>query len=48
MSQKKTMLFSICKGLEKIKNEISINNYIAVSPMQNLFLRKGTLQKDPP
>ena len=45
MSQKKTMLFSICKGLEKIKNEISINNYIAVSPMQNLFLRKDTIIK---
>ena len=40
IGQKKTMLFSICKGLENIKNKISINNYIAVSPIQNLFLRK--------
>ena len=45
ISQKKTMLFSICKGLENIKNEISTNDYIAVSPMQNLFLRKDTIIK---
>ena len=28
ISQKKTMLFSICKGLENIKNGISTNDYI--------------------
>ena len=46
MSQKKKQCYFLSVRVwKKIKNEISINNYIAVSPMQNLFLRKDTIIK---
>jgi choline kinase len=42
-SKKSTMLYSISMALKKINNEISNNDYVAVSPMQNVFLESKSI-----